>query len=61
MNKNTIICEDCRHARKSHGKIMDCTTIGSIELAALYGRCRRFQPIDRERNNGNTMFPNLKS
>lgn len=23
---------------------MSCTTIGSIELAALYGRCRRYDP-----------------
>lgn len=43
MNKN-IICADCKHARKSHGNVMDCKSIGNIQLAALYGKCRRYEP-----------------
>lgn len=44
MNKNEILCQSCRHARKSKGRVMDCATIGVVALAVLYGRCRKYQP-----------------
>lgn len=38
-----IICATCRHARKSRGLVIAClASCGNIQLAALYGRCRRY-------------------
>ena len=43
MMNAEIICATCRHARKSRGLVVAClASCGDIRLAALYGRCRRY-------------------
>lgn len=46
-----IICDSCRYARKSHGSVVACKSIGYIELATLYGRCRKYEPRDSNKSD----------
>lgn len=43
MNKTELLCQSCRHARKSGGNVVACTTIGNPTLTFLYGRCRKYE------------------
>ena len=44
MNQNDLLCQTCRHARKSGGKAVACISIGNPTLTFLYGRCRKYEP-----------------
>lgn len=44
MNQNELLCQTCRHARKSSGKVVACTSIGNLTLTFLYGLCRKYEP-----------------
>lgn len=44
MNQNDLLCQTCRHARKSGGKVVACISIGNPTLTFLYGRCRKYEP-----------------
>lgn len=44
MNQNDLLCQTCRYARKSGGKVVACATIGNPTLTFLYGRCRKYEP-----------------
>lgn len=45
MNQKNIICDTCRFARKAKdGIVVACVkNAGDINLAALYGKCRRYE------------------
>lgn len=45
MTKFKLLCEDCKHARKSRsGIVVECKSIGNLTLCGLYGKCRRYSP-----------------
>lgn len=44
MTKYELLCQSCRHARKSGANVVACTSIGNPTLTFLYGRCRKYEP-----------------
>ncbi len=44
MSEFKLLCETCKHARKSRGGVVvDCKSVGNITLCGLYGKCRRYE------------------
>lgn len=39
-----LLCDSCKFARKSGGRVIKCMSIGYPELAYRYGKCRKYQP-----------------
>lgn len=53
MDRFKLLCEDCKHARKSRsGIVVECKSIGNITLCGLYGKCRRYE--QRNKNEQTT-------
>lgn len=60
MNRSEWLCLTCRNVRmSSSGTVTRCATIGLPEMAYRYGKCRRYQPKNRD-DKGDSMFPDLK-
>ena len=50
MNQNDLLCQTCRHARKSGGKVVAGASIGNPTLTFLYGRCRKYESKQKLNN-----------
>lgn len=51
MSEFKLLCDTCKHARKSRGGIVvACLGVGNITLCGLYGKCRRYE--QRNKNEG---------
>lgn len=54
MNKTEWLCLTCRFVRMSSGgTVTRCATIGYPELAYRYGKCRKYQPKQGNKNETN--------
>lgn len=54
MNEVRWLCLTCRFVRMSNGgAVTRCATIGYPELAYRYGKCRKYQPKQGNKNEIN--------